>query len=210
MRRMYQRTTDNPTLRENRKKQYNRAKVEYQVAVRKEKSRSWKEYCTMTSSPNPWNEVYKLVSNKLRNKTIIMTLRKPDGNKTETTEETLRLILHQLNQNDNTQEDTNHHRIVREQREQPLNTTNDTEFTREEVGQVIESLKPKKALGPSGITNEILKIIFKVTPKTITLIHNKCLRTGCFPENWKIPKVIPTTKPGKEGSGDPTKYRPIS
>ena len=109
MRRRYQWTTGNETLRESRKKQYNKAKSEYQAAVRKEKSRSWKEYCTMTSPSNPWNEVYKLASNKLRNKAMIMTMKKPDGSKTESTEETLRLILHQLTPEDNPQEDTPPH-----------------------------------------------------------------------------------------------------
>ena len=37
---------------------------QYQAAVRKEKTRSWKEYCSVTSPINPWNEVYKLASNK--------------------------------------------------------------------------------------------------------------------------------------------------
>jgi hypothetical protein len=57
-----------------RKTQYNKAKAEYQAAVRKENTRSWKEYCTTTSPFNPWNEVYKLASNKTRSKTTITTL----------------------------------------------------------------------------------------------------------------------------------------
>ena len=80
----------------------------------------------------------------------------------------------------------------------------------EEVEQVIESLKQKKAPGLSGITNEIAKLIFKAIPKKITSMYNKCLKTGSFPANWKIAKVIPITKPGKEGGGDPSMYRPIS
>ena len=96
-----------------------------------------------------------------------MTLQKPDGTKTESTEETLRLILHQLTPEDNPQEDTHHHITVREHTE-PLNTPNDKEFTMEEVEQVIESLKQKKEPGLSGITNEIAKLIFKAIPKTIT------------------------------------------
>ena len=63
-----------------------------------------------------------------------MTLKKPDGTKTESTEETLRLNLHQLTPEENPQEDTHHHITVREQTEQPLNTPNDKEFTMEEVG----------------------------------------------------------------------------
>jgi hypothetical protein len=75
---------------------------------------------------------------------------------------------------------------------------------------VIKGLKQKKASGPNGITNEIAKRIFKAIPKTITSIYNECLRKGSFPANWKIAKVIPITKPGKEVTGDPSKYRPIS
>jgi len=36
------------------------------------------------------------------------------------------------------------------------------------------------------------------------------LKRGCFPKNWKIAKIIPVTKPGREDSLDPSKYRPIS
>jgi hypothetical protein len=75
LKRRYQSTTSNEALRENRKTQYNKAKAEYQAAVRKEKTTSWKEYCT-TSPMNPWNEVYKLASNKTRSKTTITTLEK--------------------------------------------------------------------------------------------------------------------------------------
>jgi hypothetical protein len=32
----------------------------------------------------------------------------------------------------------------------------------------------------------------------------------CFPKNWKIAKIIPITKPGKEDSPDPSKYHPVS
>jgi hypothetical protein len=78
LRRRYQWTTSNETLRESRKTQYTKVKAEYQAAVRKEKTRSWKEYCTTTCPTNPWNEVYKLASNKIRNKTTITTLQKPD------------------------------------------------------------------------------------------------------------------------------------
>jgi hypothetical protein len=76
--------------------------------------------------------------------------------------------------------------------------------------QIIEGFNPRKAPGPDGITSEILTLIFKSIPKTVTLIYNDCLRRGCFPKNWKIAKIIPITKPGKEDSSDPSKYRPIS
>ena len=36
------------------------------------------------------------------------------------------------------------------------------------------------------------------------------MKRGYFPKEWKIAKIIPIIKPGKEGSQDPSKYRPIS
>ena len=44
----------------------------------------------------------------------------------------------------------------------------------------------------------------------MTAIYNACLRTGCFPDNWKIAKILPIVKPGREKSPDTSKYRPIS
>ena len=70
-------------------------------------------------------------------------------------------------------------------------------------------MKQKKAPGPNGITNEVVKLIFKAVPKKITLFYKECLRKGSFPVKWKLAKVIRITKSGKE-SGDPSKYRPIS
>jgi len=84
--------------------------------------------------------VYKLASNKTRRPTKITTLQKPDGTTTESIEETLSFIMDQLNPDDNPQDDTYYHKNVRKQTE-PIHTPDDREFTREEVGQVIERLK---------------------------------------------------------------------
>jgi len=137
-------------------------------------------------------------------------MRKPDGTKTETMTETLQLIMYQLIPEDKHKEDTPYHRIIRDQTKQPLYTMDDKEFTKEEVKQVIESLQPKKAPGPNGITNEIIKLVFKEIPKTMTATYNACLRTGRFPVNWKIAKILPIAKPGREKNADTSKYRPIS
>jgi hypothetical protein len=93
--------------------------------VRKEKTRSWKECCTLISPTNPLTGVYKIAATKTRNTTMIMTLQKPDGTKTENTEETLKLLLDQLTPDDNPQDDTRHYKSIRKQTEQPLNTMND-------------------------------------------------------------------------------------
>jgi len=96
LRSRFQRTTNNEYLRESRKRQYNKAKADYQTAIRREKTRSWKNYCTLTPANNPWNEVYKIATGKTRNKQTLTTLQRPEGTVTDTTEETIELMLEHL------------------------------------------------------------------------------------------------------------------
>jgi hypothetical protein len=82
LRRRYQRTRNSEELREQRKTHYLEGKARYATTIKKEKITSWKDYCNMTSSSNPWNEVYKLAAGKRKNDTQITTLRKSDGSQT--------------------------------------------------------------------------------------------------------------------------------
>ena len=51
---------------------------------------------------------------------------------------------------------------------------------------------------------------FDILPKYITALYNGSLRKGVFPKRWKVAKLIPIVKPGKENNDDVSKYRPIS
>jgi len=95
LRRLYQRTRNNE-MRESRKQKYFEAKKKYQFKIRKEKFNSWKEYCYVTSSSNPWSQVYKLATGKVRNNSIMTTLRKPDGTETSSILETINIMLDHL------------------------------------------------------------------------------------------------------------------
>jgi len=131
------------------------------------------------------------------------TLQKSEGKITTDMIETLTLTLEQLILEDNIQDDTDYHRAIQSLAEQPTDTPDDKDFTQDEVRQVVEGFKPRKAPGPDGIINEIQQLVYKGIPKTMTAIYNKCLRTGCFPTNWKTARILPITKPGMEGSTDP-------
>jgi hypothetical protein len=82
LRQRYQRMGNNEQLRELCKTQYLEGKAKYAATIKNEKTRSWKEYCNMTSSAKPWNGVYKIAVGKRSNNTQITTLRKPDGSLT--------------------------------------------------------------------------------------------------------------------------------
>ena len=154
--------------------------------------------------------MYKIATEKTRNKQTITTLQRSDGTVTETTEETIKLMLEHLFPDDDSQNDIDQQKEARRQTEQPIDTADDKELTQNEVRQVLEGFKDKKGPGPNGITNEIVKTVFKAIPKTMTQLYNEFLRTGHFPEKLKIAKVLMIVKPGREEASDPSMYRPIS
>ena len=162
------------------------------------------------TAANPWNEVYKLAAGKRRRQAQITSLRKPYGTLTTDMEETVKLMLEHFTPEDNVHNDSEIHKQIRAQTQGTVNAPDDREFTLAEVKNAVESMNNKKAPGEDGITGEIFKQTFDIFPKYITAMYNGCLRKGVFPKRWKRAKLIPIVKPGKEGSEEVTKYRPIS
>ena len=195
-RRLYQRTKSDKDLRERRKATYNETKRAYQTEMKKAKFISWKEYCNLAASTNPWSQVYKLAAGKAREQSKMTTVRKPDGTETTSLHETASVILDYLLTEDNG-DDNPHHKNIRRAIEEPIHTDDDAEFTQEEIKSTIESFNYKKAPGLDGITGEIYHRMFNMFRRTITTIYNQCLKQGCFPKRWKIANVIPVTKPAK-------------
>jgi retron-type reverse transcriptase len=108
------------------------------------------------------------------------------------------------------EEETYYHKQIRKMVEETIDTRDDKEFTQGEIKQTIESFNGKKTPGIDGITRGIYLRTFNNFPRLITEIYNQYLKRGCFPRRWKVAKIIPIPKPGKENSKDPSKYRPIS
>jgi len=181
LRRRYQRTHNNEELRSNRKHQYIEDKKRYQAAIRKEKTNSSKQHCTITTPNNPWNEVYRLAAGKTRETLTLTTLTKPDGSRTTNIDETLQTMMDHLIPEDSTQDDTIQHKKARRLANQRINTLNYQKFTLNEVTQTIDSFNPRNAPGPDGVTGEILTLIFQNIPQTLTVMYNECLKRGHFP-----------------------------
>ena len=99
---------------------------------------------------------------------------------------------------------------MRKSIEEPTSTSEDVEFSREEIRQTIVSFNDKKAPGINGHTGRIYLRTFNLFPELLTAIYNQCLERGCFPKRWKIAKIITIIKTGQENCMDPSKYRLIS
>ena len=178
--------------------------------MKREKIKSWKEFCTLTSSTNPWNAVYKLVSNKAKRSQPLSTLQKPDESLTTDINETVTYMLEYLISKDEEDNNSDYHNTIRTLTETPIQTADDREYTLEEIGMAIEAINSKKAPGENGITSDIFQHSYKQFPNLINTLYNECLRQECFLKKWKRVKVIPITKLAKEDKMDPSKFRPIS
>lgn len=78
-----------------------------------------------------------------------------------------------------------------------------------EVHSIIKFTKNKKSPGLDNINNILLKNIPKKSYVKLTKIINACISFSYFPTTWKLAKVIPLTKVGKDNTL-PNNYRPIS
>lgn len=89
------------------------------------------------------------------------------------------------------------------------NTDASTYTSPQELKTIIKNLKSTKAPGVDGIQNTLLKKLSCKSIVLLTKILNGCLKIGYFPASYKIAKVLPIAKPGKDPKLT-TSYRPIS
>ena len=78
----------------------------------------------------------------------------------------------------------------------------------QQVLKIIDGLKSKSSSGIDNISNQLLKQIKHEIVPALTIIINKCLKSGIFPDKLKIAKVLPIYKKKEEYLLD--NYRPIS
>ncbi|XP_058982740.1 probable RNA-directed DNA polymerase from transposon BS isoform X1 [Musca domestica] len=83
------------------------------------------------------------------------------------------------------------------------------QFTMGDVANVIRNAKSSKALGPDGISMVMLKQLDTPGVEYLTKVLNLSLATHIVPEIWKMGRVVPLLKPGKDASKGES-YRPIS
>lgn len=81
-------------------------------------------------------------------------------------------------------------------------------FTGEEVLACVSTFSNRKAPGPDGMPNEVVKAAAFSNPDQFCNLFNKCLEKGSFPRRWKNGKLVLIAKPGKP-LDNPNAYRPI-
>ena len=87
-------------------------------------------------------------------------------------------------------------------------TLSDVLFDDETILGIIRSLNPNKSSGWDSISPRMLKICDSSIVKPIRIIFETCLKTGIYPNKWKMSNVCPIHK--KKSKNDKSNYRPIS
>ena len=82
-------------------------------------------------------------------------------------------------------------------------------FTQAELVQQLRRCKLKKAPGPDGISNEMLRHLGPIARSALLHLFNLSWETGMVPREWRAATVIPIPKNGKDKK-HVASYRPIA
>lgn len=175
MRRRFQRTKNDANLRQERRLQYNESNRTYQARLREEKLKSWKDYCSSTQNSNPWNAVYRYAAGKTRCNPTLSTLKFSNNTYTSDIQSTINQLMEYFVPEDTESSDGEHHKRARQLTTEPLNTTDDIPFTKDEIQAVLEKFDPRKTPGEDALNSEVLLQAFRSLPIFFTEVYNECL-----------------------------------
>jgi len=72
----------------------------------------------------------------------------------------------------------------------------------------LSDLGVHKSMGPDGMHTRVLRELADVIAEPLSIIFERCWRTGEVPKDWRKSNVTPIFKKGKKE--DPGIYRPVS
>ncbi|MBW0479977.1 hypothetical protein O181_019692 [Austropuccinia psidii MF-1] len=165
------------------------------------KSNHWRRFLA-EKGPNHAHQAYKFTKNKQEK---ITPLRDQEGNLTSNIIKKSSLLFNGtlLVETPASLNDIPH--------QQPPNLLPDfPPITRDEVTNAISTLPNRKAPGPDGIPNKLIKLSTTHLAPILTDLFNCCLRQGQYPSKWKESWTAIIRKSVKDDYTDPRAYRPIA
>lgn len=168
---------------------FREAREQLKGAITKAKDAAWKSLL-QTLNEDPWGRTYRIVLQKLTRK----ELKNMESMEVEDIEQAVNMLFppHDTLPRDNKRIEFNANHIV----------------TRDELDAALKRAKSGKAPGPDGITTTTWVPAAKVVDAEMTACYNACMKTGCFPREWKLARLVLVSKPGNDPQG-PTTFRPL-
>lgn len=81
---------------------------------------------------------------------------------------------------------------------------------KDEIRRALFSANPDKAPGLDGLPMRVWQEVWPILQDQIFTLFNLSLQEGKLLKEWKVAKIIPLKKPGKDDYTLPKNYRPIS
>jgi len=185
--------------------QFHRKRNEYFQKIRKEKERSWQEFCTELESLSTTSKIVKVLSHNSTKE--IGFLKNANGSMTETPSETLDLLMqvHFPKCEDLESLSNEPSPIVWS----PSSNTS-IPINGDTVKEAFMALGPDKAPGPDGLSPRVMQNLPQNIYDMLSKMYKLCLTNGYSPKCWREMKVIFIPKHGKESYDSAKSFRPIT
>lgn len=173
------------------KEEAKEAKSKLVKEIKRSKEQMWKKLCDEVEQ-DPWGRPYKLVMGKIIKPQPIPELNTP-GRLEEITNG---LFPQHLHRNKDVWSPLCNQQAA------------EARITVKELKTAASRLKKNAALGPDGITNDVLKYFAYCKPDIMLKVFNLCITEGLFPKIWKIARLALIRK-GDKPLDTPSSYRPL-
>ena len=184
--------------------------AEYNRLIGRTKTSKFKEFCKNMEAKSCSKRISAIIKN---NKTSRLgTVRKPDGNLTESPAETLAVMVDaHFATTPGPQQDQNNNPTAVETPAVSINKwTSDTIFSRGRVEKSVQEFDGLKASGPDGVRPIMLQKGLPLISDAFTKIAKASFESGYVPDSWRNSTGIFLPKPGKTDYYNPKSYRTIT
>ncbi len=188
---------------------YQRIFIEYKEMINRFKTESWNIFIETNSRDNPWGIAYAISREKF-NVEKFSELKDSNGILITDLKLIGETLVNTLFPEDNPEEDNSFQRDMKTSLQSVYNESDDHLFSELEVSEVIEDQNPAKGPGLDGFTADLIQKLHSMDKSFLTMVYNKCLKIGIFPNIWKTGCVKVLKKPNKTDYSTPKAYRPIS
>jgi hypothetical protein len=186
---------------------YRRALTEYNKALRKAKRSTWRDFCGKVNDTPTVARLHKILEKDHSNG--IGELKKPNGEFTQSEDETLQLLLETHFPGCMTTNEDDELQGVNRPRTQVRKLANKL-FTQEKVEWAVKSFKPFKSPGGDGIYPIFLQKGLEILGKEMMEMFRASLIWGYIPQTWRDVRVAFIPKAGRRSGTEAKSFRPIS
>ncbi|KAI4475162.1 hypothetical protein M0802_015263, partial [Mischocyttarus mexicanus] len=166
------------TKDDNSRRMFVRARTEYFSEIRNEKRKWWTRVLEEEGEKEPWGKAYKILRNKNKKETRIVSLKRDDGSLTESMKETVGIMMQKLIPKDEKEKDTERQKELRVKIDKESEGANMERVLDMTIDKAIKRMKTRKAPGQDGLKSEIVKAARGSLNSALAKIVNKMLQEG--------------------------------